>query len=231
MPLPRWGRPLLDLLLPQACAGCGAPGPVLCARCVPRRAAEVVAVDSLDVPVAAAGEYAGGLRRALLAYKERGRTDVGGALGTLLSGAILLGRPGALVAVPSSAAAVRARGGNHLERLVRRAARETGLPAAPGALQLGRRVRDSAGLDRAERNRNLAGAFRALPPPGGRCAAVVVDDIVTSGASAREAVRALRAAGWAVAGVAVIAATPLTHIAQRPRDSSGMSPGGGLPLG
>jgi predicted amidophosphoribosyltransferase len=67
-------------------------------------------------------------------------------------------------------------------------------------------VRDSAGLDIAARAANLAGAMRADGPRGSP-RAVLVDDIVTTGATLLEAARALRAAGWTVPGAVVVAAT------------------------
>jgi predicted amidophosphoribosyltransferase len=96
-------------------------------------------------------------------------------------------------------------------RLVRRAARSAAVaPLAPsavrGILTLTREVQDSAGLDVAARATNLAGAMAARRGSG---TAVVADDIVTSGATLGEATRALRAAGWEVAGAAVVAATKL----------------------
>jgi predicted amidophosphoribosyltransferase len=91
-------------------------------------------------------------------------------------------------------------------RLARHAARRTATPLVP-ALSLARRVRDSAGLHRDERAANLAGAMRATGPLGsGR--AVIVDDIVTTGATLHEAARALREAGWTILGGAAVAATP-----------------------
>jgi predicted amidophosphoribosyltransferase len=77
----------------------------------------------------------------------------------------------------------------------------------PGVLSLTRRVRDSAGLGSSERAVNLAGAIAARRAPEG-VGALVVDDIVTTGATLQECVRALRAAGWPVIGTAVVASTP-----------------------
>ncbi|WP_375494090.1 ComF family protein, partial [uncultured Jatrophihabitans sp.] len=111
-----------------------------------------------------------------------------------------------LVPVPSSRRAAAARGGDHVVRLARRAAWQTGVPAMP-SLALVRTVADSAGLSAGERACNMHAAMNARAAPPG-CAAVVVDDIVTTGATLREACRALVAAGWPVLGAAVVAATP-----------------------
>jgi predicted amidophosphoribosyltransferase len=190
---------LADLVLPVHCGGCGAPGVLLCRTCGVARPVRV-ALDGL--PVVAAAPYADGLRAALIAYKERGRRDLARPLAALLAISLgLIDCPDArLVPVPSSAAARRERGGDHVVRLARRCGR-TSTP-----LRLGRSVRDSAGLDIAARAANLAGAMRADGPRGSP-RAVLVDDIVTTGATLLEAARALRAAGWTVPGAVVVAAT------------------------
>jgi predicted amidophosphoribosyltransferase len=164
----------------------------------------------------AATPYDGPIRAALLAYKERGRRDLAGALAALLAragrAALAAGGPDppqriVLVPVPSARSAATARGGDHVRRLARRAAVATGLRVAPDALRLTRAVRDSAGLDSGARSANLADAMAAVPAPP-EVSALVVDDIVTTGATVREARRALQAAGWPVTGAAVVAATP-----------------------
>ncbi len=191
---------LLDLVLPRECVGCRARGAALCATCAEPRP---TSVEVAGLPVSAASAYDGAVRTALLAYKERGRRDLAPPLRRLLAAAIdALDRPDAvLVPVPSAAAARRARGGDHVARLLPRGRR------ARNALRLARAVRDSAGLDIEARAANLAMALRGAAPPWPGAAAVVVDDIVTSGATLTEAVRALRAAGWTVSGAAVVAAT------------------------
>jgi predicted amidophosphoribosyltransferase len=212
-------RDLLDLVLPAACAGCAAPGRDLCAVCDrllrserPARHAPSPAPPGLP-PLAAGGAYDGVRRAVLLAHKEHGRLALAAPLGVLLAGAVhALGPPGpaVLVPVPSSPAAVRERGQDHARRLAAagaRALRRAGVPAraVPLLVQV-RRTADQSGLSTADRAANLAGALAvrrgALPER-----VVLVDDVVTTGATLTEAARALRAAGVQVSGAAVVAAT------------------------
>lgn len=220
---------LADLVLPRTCAGCGLPGVQVCRRCAglltrphlatPRRFPEGFP------PTVAAGAYDGPVRPAVLAFKERGRAELAGPLGTALAlavAAVLAAVPGPpprqvlLVPVPSSAAALRARGRDHVRELATRAVRElraAGVPAAQARLLRRRgRVRDSAELSAGQRRANLAGTF-ALRPGAGVVdgALVLVDDVVTSGATLTEA-GAVLAALASPAGppvlAAVVAATP-----------------------
>ena len=198
---------LADLVLPRTCAGCGAVETVLCAEC---GAAAPARIDDVwGVPVVVAGDYVDGLRTALLDYKERRRQLLAGPLAGMLLAAVRCidaPVPAAVVPVPSSPDRVRARGGDHVLRLCRRMRLAGGPPVRP-VLRLTRMVADSTGLGRRDRALNLSEAMAARPGPG-RGPVVVVDDIVTTGATLGEAVRALLAAGWAVSGCAAIAATP-----------------------
>jgi len=126
----------------------------------------------------------------------------GGGAGTVL-----------LVPVPSRGAVVRRRGHDPLLRVTRAAAvrlRRTGVDARVRRLLVpAGRVRDQATLDAAQRAANLDGSMRSRPPRavdrGGLV--VVVDDVLTTGSTVREAQRALEEAGLVVSGVATVAAT------------------------
>jgi len=204
MALRRLLAALTELVLPQACGGCAAPGTPWCRACAaclgPPAAAEIPDGRRGPIPVLAAGRYSGPLRAAVLEYKERGRRELARPLAALLAGPLRAALPGEpsrappvwLVPAPSRAAAARARGGDHVLRLCRLLAARS----APGevaqvrvarALQLTAGVSDSVGLDAAQRAANLAGRLRlragALPAPGG--AVLLVDDIVTTGATLR----------------------------------------------
>jgi predicted amidophosphoribosyltransferase len=221
---------LADLVLPRTCAGCGVPGPMLCPSCARRltvpRLAQPRRFPEGFPPTVAAGAYAGPVRPAVIAFKERGRAELARPLGTALALAVAAvvaavpGREGpllVLVPVPSSSAALRTRGRDHVRELSRRAVRElrsAGVPAAEARLLRRRgRARDSAGLSAAQRRANLAGTFvlddRRAAPSGGLL--VLVDDVVTSGATLTEAAAVLAAGGApddAPVLAAVVAATP-----------------------
>ncbi|MCP9950517.1 phosphoribosyl transferase [Actinomadura madurae] len=160
--------------------------------------------------------YEGPLRTILGAYKERGRTalsvPLGEALATAVRAALTPGPdPPLVVWVPSGRRAVRRRGHDPLRGAVEAAVRrlrESGVPVtAVDALRQRRRVADQVGLSVAQRAANLAGAIEARGTLAGR-PVLLVDDVVTTGASLAEAARALRAAGADVTGAATIAATP-----------------------
>jgi predicted amidophosphoribosyltransferase len=204
---------LLDLVLPRSCAGCSAPGRMLCAACVaalrrPRRHRPTPCPPGLP-PLVAAGSYDGVVRAALLAHKEHGRLGLVRPLGAALATAVrALDPPGGtvLVPVPSAPAAVRARGQDHARRLATAAA--GGVPGVRSRRLLvpARAVADQSELTTAGRAANLSGALRAPRRLDG-LSVVVVDDVVTTGATLAEAARALRAAGADVRGCAVVAAT------------------------
>ena len=179
-------------------------------------------------PPGTAADYDGAVRAALLAHKERHVAGLAPTLATLLAVAVaaVAPPPVLLVPVPSRPGVVRARGHDPLLTVVRAAAR--GLPGTVAAPLLRSRggVRDQAGLTAAERAANLAGSLWC--PTGllrrwaGATARVIVcDDVLTTGATAREAQRALTASGLVVEGIATVAATRRRW----PRPSAGGWPG------
>ena len=219
-------RAALGLVLPGGCAGCGAVDePALCRACAALLRARAGPAQPTPSPpglppVHAVCAYDGPVRPVLAAWKEQGRRSLDAALARALAAALssipcLEQGEVLVVPVPSSRAAVRGRGRDCAAQLARHACdvgREGGLDlqVAP-VLRLSRRVSDSAGLGTQGRARNLAGAHvvpqRLVPLVRGR-RAVLVDDVVTTGASLAEAARALRAAGADPVAAAVVAATP-----------------------
>ncbi|MFF2013430.1 ComF family protein [Streptomyces sp. NPDC058195] len=210
-----WWREISGLVLPVSCGGCGRPRVELCPECraelyggVPRRVSPVPEPAGLPV-VHAAAAYENAVRAVLLGHKERGELGLAGALGTALAGAVRTGavRAGAvagsllLVPVPSARRAVAARGHDPTRRIALAAARELrrdGVRAqVVPVLRQRREVADQAGLDARRRQTNLAGALEVVAGgerllTAGRV--VLVDDLLTTGASLAEAARAVREA-------------------------------------
>ena len=215
---------LMDLVLPSRCGGCGSPGHSWCPTCALHVSAVVFPRPRLTPPtpcppgmppVVAAGRYDGVLRVALVAAKDGGRADLRGVLAPLLADAMAVAaadRTGiVIVPAPSSRAAVRRRDEAGVEILARRAAALLpGHPPVLAALVPARRTADQAGLNSRARAANLHGAYAV---PSRRAALVrgrrvlLVDDVVTTGATLTESARALEEAGATVVGAAVVAAT------------------------
>ena len=156
------------------------------------------------MPLSAAAPYRPILEHLLPRYKDDGALNLTRPLGELLARAVAPLHPPAesvLVPVPSLPSAVRQRGFDHSGRLARVAAKGLGLRVAD---VLSRRPlgADQSGLGREERARNLVGSMSAWQVGA---PVVVTDDIATTGASLREAMRALAAAGCVVLGAAVVA--------------------------
>jgi predicted amidophosphoribosyltransferase len=219
--------PWLDLVHGSGCAGCGRPGRVLCVDCrrgLPDRSRPVRPTPCPEGLVAcfAAGEYDGVLGRMVVAHKERAAFPLARPLGVVLASAVgpVLdpATPSVLVPVPSRPGVVRARGHDPMLRVSRVAARRLRragrLVEVATLLEQHAPVADQVGLGREQRAANLAGSMRVRPAVRDRLARrgvplslVVCDDLVTTGATAREAQRTLEDSGLPVRAVVTVAAT------------------------
>ena len=221
----------VDLLLGSRCVGCDRPGRLVCPVCAstlgePAWPAWPSPTPGGLVAPWTAAEYADVARALVLGHKERAMHGLRGPLSDLLARAVrgavddaaASGLPVVLTPVPSRPATVRARGHDPTWTITRGAAarlRRAGHDVrAVRLLRLRVRVDDQAGLDAAARAANLAGsmacpsrALRRLARRTPEALVVVCDDVLTTGATAREAQRALEASGLTVLAVATAAAT------------------------
>ncbi|MGW7536866.1 ComF family protein [Amycolatopsis sp. NPDC054798] len=208
-------RLLLNLLLPTYCAGCETRGAPVCAGCSTTWGSPTAVLRAPLAalsPAYALARYAGVAKRILIACKERRRRDVAPFLGRVLAAGLMAlpsarASPWCLVPAPSRRTASRVRGGPHVQRIAAEAARLTGACVAPALVVKG--GRDAVGLSRAERMANLEDRLRfaaaGRPPPGTRV--VVVDDVITTGATSAACVTALKNAGVPVVAVLALLAT------------------------
>ena len=207
---------MLDLVLPLSCGGCGAPSTRWCAGCAAALAVQTdqphVITPRADpgVPVFALGRYTGARRQVIVALKEHGRRDLVGPLARALALGIhqlgswgVVGFPLTVVPAPTRRAAARRRGGDPVIRIAAAATSAHPRIAVVNAVRTVGPVRDSVGFNPAARERNIAGRVRLLAAPRGDV--LLVDDIVTTGATARETVSVLLAGGVQVVAVLALA--------------------------
>ena len=199
----------LPLLSGPACTTCGAPLPglpagLLCEAC--RRAPPPYAF------VGAVAAYRDGIRSAVLALKYGRRAALAGPLGALLADVGPSRLPGplsalvdAIVPVPLHPARLAERGFNQSELLALPCGARWRVPVLPRVLRRARPTAPQTDLDAVARRANVAGAFVAAPRAVGRRRLLLVDDVLTTGATVGAAAEALLAAGAAGVGVLVLA--------------------------
>jgi ComF family protein len=196
---------LLDVLAPPHCVGCGAFATVLCPACVAAIARPPIVRNGIYGigRATALGAYDGTLRRAILALKYSNAVATGWALGELLAGCVARAAD-ALVPVPLHGSRLRKRGYNQAEALACGMLR--GWPphrepprVVADALSRSRATAPQSGLDHAAREENVALAFQ--PGPGILAVAgkrvVLIDDVLTTGATLRACAIVLRESGAA----------------------------------
>lgn len=202
------------MIFPPRCLGCGVLNEGLCRLCsiiwILRSHRAVVG----RTPIFSSLRYNSSVSRILLSAKEDGIAKADELLllalhSSLLSAIENLGMRPLLVPIPSSARAIRRRGREFVfDMTVRVGAREN-MPVQ-NLLQHNRRVLDQSQLNGSERFQNLAGAISLKVACGRPREVIIVDDLITTGATLNEAVRALEIGGFRVlAGITAFVALPL----------------------
>lgn len=201
----REGLPRLE---PPFCELCGAPledeALDLCSECATRQRGFELARSF--------GYYEGGLAQLVqgLKYEREGALARELATYLLWAGGPLLARAGALTFVPMTRRAARARGFNQAELLARELSELTGLRVIP-ALKKVKETPSQTQLRWQERRENVRGAFaprsRTYNHNSSLGCIALIDDVYTTGATAEECSRALKAGGWQEVYVLTVART------------------------
>lgn len=216
---------LLELLIPTRCAGCDLPGELLCEQCrealpaidpelaCPRCGAPfgyLVCTECWRAePAFDAGVCVGSLEpplsRCISIYKDAGERRLGPLFGGMLAAALVRWGewPQAVVPVPPSPAALRMRGFDHTAAIAERVADSLGVPLVNVLAAVG--ARDQRTLGRTARRANVEGAFSAAAGVAVPSRVVLVDDVMTTGATLDAAASVLLAAGAEVVRVGAIA--------------------------
>lgn len=213
---------LRDVLLPRGCAGCDMPDAVLCDDC---RASgggfmSFAMPGTVSGRAIACGAYRGSLRRAILRWKDHGDEECDGPFAdmmadALLSSGLLASDPmpvTTLVPAPSSPRSMRERGRWHMRNVTNslaRSLRRRGMDVDTAALL---RTTKTSGKSvqmhgTAQRSRRLQGHIVIAARPPYPRNVILVDDIVTTGTTARQCAQALNAAGIHVTTVICLART------------------------
>lgn len=211
---------LLDWLLPTNCVLCERTGSVICQPCAQRFEIKPRTVLRFGLSGFAITEYHQACSVLLHAYKEDHQTALAQFLAKPIAREILdRFEPGSetliLVPAPSSRVSMQHRGFEPALYLAKEVARQinhiSNKASVLRVLSLERQIQDQAGLGIDARKTNLLGAMVALPATS-NAPVLIIDDVVTTGATLVESNRALAEAGWQVAGFCAFAET----LAKRP---------------
>ena len=207
-------RALQEIIFPSRCLGCGQLGLEICSLCRKNWHPHIYRQWSQHLPtfpIYSAVTYSPIAGKVLLAAKENNLVIadqlIYKALGHSLTFALREIGGDFLIPIPSRRSVARSRGRQFIAALTYQLSAEIGLPAYENLEHL-RRVRDQSSLDAKSRFHNLDGSMKSLNFLSGK--AIVIDDLVTTGATLQEAVRALRDRGIEVAAaVTACVAEPL----------------------
>lgn len=206
-------KSLAELIFPSRCIGCSQLGISICSTCRKSWHSHIyhrtIKVLDTSYPVISAIEYSPIASRVLMRAKEANQEAADQLLVNALSHSLRYFLKnfgfGDLVPIPSRRSATRKRGRDFMQEITDSVAKSESIKSLQ-ILQHQRAVRDQSQLNSQQRSRNIAGAFSTsfnlaeVRDSGNIGPLIIVDDLVTTGATLAEAIRALRTAGFPVLG-------------------------------
>jgi predicted amidophosphoribosyltransferase len=205
---------LHDLVFPVRCLGCGALHQNLCGTCAKEIQFHDYRSRVGEVPIFSSIRYGPKVGHILLAAKEDGVRKADDLLVAALTNSFRAAVAGfgirpPLVPIPHSRKALRKRGRDFVAEIAGRVSINEALPLRQ-IIRHNRRVNDQSLMDSTSRFGNLYGAMSVTRACGRPCAVILVDDLITTGATLGEAVRALEKEGFSVvAAITALVALPL----------------------
>lgn len=202
-----------QLLFPTRCYGCSAIGLSICSNCRREWHPHYYLTHVHNIKVHSAILYSPTASKIILAAKENGLRGADlllvDAIVHVLKRANFDSLNVRLVPVPSSRSNSRRRGRNFMSNLCHEVSLRTDIPISP-VLELARKVKDQSGLSAKARAVNMQGAFTIASGVYPRGDLILIDDVVTTGATVAEAARALNSHGFHLLGsVTACVAQPL----------------------
>lgn len=192
-------NPLLDLIFPPVCVGCGRVGEIFCPTCMATIDQDMV--DRYPVPahlsaLAAVGQFSGVLQKAVHTLKYEHFTAIAKPLGALMADQINQWPPALLLPVPLHEERFRQRGYNQSALLGQALAKQLNWSFADNVLTRTRSTPSQVGLNYQARQKNVKDAFTVVKEPAVKQNHIVlIDDVCTTGATLSECASALLSAG------------------------------------
>jgi predicted amidophosphoribosyltransferase len=195
-------KSLQQLLYPASCLVCQKPNQLICPSCISTWQQPIKTGQVQKIPIYFSTYYSVESAKIILSAKENGNAVARHLLANALSNAIervisdfKLQESITLITIPSRKSAIRKRGRDHINQL---AAEVISLVNIDGVeisnlnmLRLNKSIEDQSKLNKGERAANLSGAYLAISPETPPKNLIIIDDLITTGASVQEAVRAL----------------------------------------
>jgi len=201
-----------QLLFPSRCLSCHKLSPTICSECLLEWQTFSFTTYLPDLIVQSATLYTTVASKIILKSKENGISTADELLVQVLIGLIesseLNPNQIRMVPIPSNGHSIRRRGRNYMVEIVQQISRQTGI-AVLDCLALTGKTRDQSGLNRKQRLENMQGSISMKAMARGEL--LLIDDVITTGATLKEAARAINSQGFhaQISAITACVAQPL----------------------